>query len=96
MAPPERAGERSAAGLFLVIVGTEGDRPVAGPDLPGASIEVDVGHHLVESDWTRSELYHHVKRSLPEGTAVLVAPLRDDPKFKGQRAGVLAWLRDGR
>jgi hypothetical protein len=54
---------------------------------------------LVRSGLTRSRLYHRVKRQLPEGTALLCAPLGDEPggwpKFKGMDAGALRWLREG-
>jgi hypothetical protein len=52
---------------------------------------------LVRSSATRSGLYHATKRQLPKGSALMVAPLEDLPsgwpKFKGMRAGALAWLR---
>ena len=51
----------------------------------------------LRSALTRSKLYHRIKWQLPEGTALLCAPLGDDPdgwpKFKGMDAGALAWLR---
>lgn len=57
------------------------------------------GMWLVRSELTRSRLYHLVKRQLPDGSALLVAPLGDRPadwpKFKGMAAGALAWLRGG-
>jgi hypothetical protein len=34
---------------------------------------------LVRSDLTLSRLYHGIKRQLPEGSALLVAPLEDRP-----------------
>ena len=48
---------------------------------------------LLDSDDTRSVVYHAVKWSIPEGRSVLVAPLADDPKAKGMAPGVEAWLR---
>ena len=55
------------------------------------------GLWLIRSPLTRSKLYHRIKWQLPEGTALLCAPLGDDPdgwpKFKGMDAGALAWLR---
>ncbi|QZH74499.1 MAG: hypothetical protein JY451_12610 [Erythrobacter sp.] len=52
---------------------------------------------LVRSPLSRSRLYHAIKRQLPVDTALLVAPLDDDPdgwpKFKGGAPGALAWLR---
>jgi hypothetical protein len=48
---------------------------------------------LVRSEQTRSEVYHGLKWSVPDGRAVLVAPLADDPKAKGMARGLQAWLR---
>ena len=58
----------------------------------------DLGHGLVlvDSEQTRSVVYHAVKHSLPPGTAVLVAPLDDAPKSKGLAPGAAAWLRTHR
>lgn len=57
------------------------------------------GVWLVRSGLSRSKLYHRIKWQLPEGTALLCAPLADDPegwpKFKGMEAGALAWLKRG-
>ena len=54
---------------------------------------------LVRSDLSRSRLYHRIKDQLPAGSALLVAPLTDEPdgwpKFKGMDEGALAWLRSG-
>ena len=47
---------------------------------------------LLDSDDTRSAVYHAVKWSVPDGRAVLVAPLADDPKAKGMASGLTAWL----
>ena len=49
---------------------------------------------LVESPDTLSRVYHDLKWSLPDGTALLVAPLTERPKLKGLRAGTTTWLRD--
>lgn len=49
---------------------------------------------LIDSPESRSAVYHAVKGLVPEGTAVLVAALADDPKFKGMAPGAAAWLRN--
>jgi hypothetical protein len=49
---------------------------------------------LVESPDTLSRVYHELKWSLPDGTALLVAPLSERPKLKGLQAGTTTWLRD--
>ncbi len=49
---------------------------------------------LMRSALSRSKVYHSIKwATRPE--ALLVAPLEDDPKFKGMDAGALKWLRAG-
>ena len=52
------------------------------------------GLFLVRSERTLSRLYHAIKHQLPEGTALIVAPLEGSPKFKGMAAGALKWVRD--
>ena len=51
------------------------------------------GLYVAVSALTRSRLYHRIKRQLPPGTAFLVAPLADAPKFKGMSRGALAFTR---
>ena len=48
---------------------------------------------LLVSDHSRSEVYHGLKWSQPEGRAVLVAPLADAPKAKGMAPGLQRWLQ---
>lgn len=48
---------------------------------------------LLDSEATRSVVYHALKHHLPAGTALLVAPLADAPKMKGMAAGSTTWLR---
>jgi hypothetical protein len=48
---------------------------------------------FVDSDQTRSAVYHALKDQLPTGTPLLVAALSEVPKFKGMSAGALAWAR---
>ena len=68
-------------------------------DLHGDGHPLAQGLWLVRSALTRSKLYHRIKWQLPEGTALLCAPLADEPegwpKFKGMEAGALAWLKGG-
>ncbi len=82
--------------LYLVVVGREGERPEIDLSELGEAVEVQEGHHLVRTDADRSRAYHDVKHMLPEGTALLVAPIDGEPKFKGQDEGALAWLRETR
>ncbi|MXO49110.1 hypothetical protein GRI69_12655 [Erythrobacter vulgaris] len=68
-------------------------------DLNGDGHPLAEGLWLVRSALTRSKLYHRIKWQLPEGTALLCAPLADEPenwpKFKAMEAGALAWLKGG-
>lgn len=75
--------------LYLVYVDVDVARhPEPSPDL----VELAPGLYLTESGRTRSQVYHAIKWRLNPGK-LLVAPLADDPKFKGMTPGVLAWLR---
>jgi hypothetical protein len=51
---------------------------------------------LLDSQASRSVVYHALKHHLPAGTALLVAPLADAPKMKGMAEGTTAWLRGRR
>lgn len=48
---------------------------------------------FVDSDQSRSTVYHALKDALPAGTPLLVTELREVPKFKGMAGGTLAWVR---
>lgn len=63
-------------------------------DLSETSQELSDGLFLVRSERTLSRVYHAIKRQLPEGTALIVAPLSESPKFKGMAEGALKWVRD--
>lgn len=72
--------------------------PNYGPDnldLHGDGVKLLDGLYMIRSDLTRSKLYHRIKWQLDDDAALLVAPLADDPKFKGMEAGSLKWLRHG-
>lgn len=65
-------------------------------DLPGPWEEVRVltdDLSLVRSDASLSRVYHELKWSLPDGTALIVAPVTAAPKLKGMPPGTLTWLR---
>jgi hypothetical protein len=49
--------------------------------------------YFIESDETRSRLYHRIKRYLTDDASLLVAPLDQAPKFKGLEDGALKWTR---
>lgn len=75
----------------LYLVRFEGDDPPDG--IADEAVRLAPGLWLAHSEETRSGIYHRVKRLLPAGTPLLVAPLADHPKFKGMAPGALAWLR---
>ena len=52
------------------------------------------GLAFLDSDDTLSAVYHALKWSLPEGTALIVVPVLALPKLKGLPAGTTTWLRD--
>lgn len=49
---------------------------------------------LVDSEQSRSRVYHAVKDLLPEGAALLVSELDRVPKFRGMAPGTLRWSRE--
>jgi hypothetical protein len=49
---------------------------------------------LVDSDDTLSRVYHELKWSLPDGTALAVVPIDAAPKAKGLAPGTQAWWSD--
>ncbi len=51
------------------------------------------GLAFVDSDDTLSRVYHELGWSLPDGTALVVAPVSAAPKLRGLRPGTQTWLR---
>lgn len=74
--------------LYLVHLDNCAAQAMPGPELVALAPRL----YLAESTRTRSQLYHALKRRFQPGR-LLVAALDGDPKFKGMRAGALAWLR---
>jgi hypothetical protein len=71
---------------------------LADTELPDKALDDPVfalapGLLLAYSPLSRSRLYHRVKRALPPGAAMLVAPLSEPPKMKGMAPGALAFIR---
>jgi hypothetical protein len=72
----------------------EGDDLTEVPDGPWEDgFVLRPGLVLLRSDGTRSEVYHHLKWSQPEGRSILLAPLAEAPKAKGMAPGLKAWLQ---
>ena len=84
------------ASAYLIVVPDPPaeDGPPAPLRVADEAIELADGVYLALTDLSRSRLYHRVKHQLPAGTALLVAPLADAPKFKGMAKGALAWIRE--
>ncbi len=51
------------------------------------------GLFLVDSEDSRSRVYHDIKHWLGGDRALAVAPLARAPKFKGMAEGALNWVR---
>ncbi|MFC3231149.1 hypothetical protein ACFOGJ_28130 [Marinibaculum pumilum] len=76
--------------LFLAWIGVDRDSL----DLEGEICALNPRLFLVETELSRSKLYHRIKWQLPDDTALLVAPLAEIPKFKGMAEGSTAWARE--
>lgn len=96
-APSHR--DLSVTGLFLVWHGSTG---IGAPLIwDGDAFPMSETLWLVRTPLDRSRLYHSIKKQLPPGAALLVAPLTDSPggwpKFKALAPGSLSWLKsDGK
>lgn len=65
-------------------------------DTPGPWRELfplRAGLVFVDSEQSRSIVYHALKAELPADTPLLVARCAEVPKFKGMAPGALAWAR---
>jgi hypothetical protein len=80
----------------MLFVAWHGSEPIGdGAEGPWSDlVQLHPGLLLIDSDATRSAVYHAVKHHLPPETPLLVAPLADDPKFSRMAPGTTAWLRD--
>jgi hypothetical protein len=80
--------------MALYLIWHEADREIE-PELLHAldHFPLQPGLLVVDSDLTRSKLYHQVKWALPNDTALLCAPLKNAPKFKGMESGAFNWVR---
>ena len=93
-----RARTGHTRGVTIYVAWTSADLHELDPstDLIGPWREVLVaaaGLAFVDSDEQLSPVYHALKWSLPEGVALVVAPLADLPKAKGLARGTNSWLR---
>ena len=59
----------------------------------GAEHRLSSSHALVETELSRSALYHDIKWRLPDGTSLFVGRLAATPKMTGQRPGSVRWSR---
>ena len=81
--------------MSLYLVWHDGEQAIEPEALHGVErVALRPGLLLIDSEETRSKLYHRIKWALPTGIALLVAPLSDAPKFKGLQPGALRWLRE--
>lgn len=56
--------------------------------------EIVPGLLLLESTESLSAVYHAVKWSLPDDTALIVTPVPRTPKSRGLPGGTTTWLRE--
>jgi len=85
--------ENDESSLFLLVI-PQAESVPNGINLHGDGKRLADGLFLIESNLSRSKLYHQIKWQLPKDTALLVAPLDRNPKFMGMAEGSLSWLRD--
>ncbi|MDN4175547.1 hypothetical protein QWY28_21465 [Nocardioides sp. SOB77] len=52
------------------------------------------GLFLIDSTEHLSAVYHALKWSLPDDTALVVVPLHETPKLRGLAPGTTTWLRE--
>ena len=76
--------------LYLVYCGEPS--PEDGWRIEGSVFRTSDQICLVRTTLGRSRVYHTVKRQMSLPTSLMVAPLSDDPKFKGMGRGTLTWL----
>ncbi len=65
-------------------------------DLEGPWIEarqIAPGLLLLDSTESLSVVYHALKWSLPDRSALIVSPVHQTPKSRGMAPGTTAWLR---
>ena len=79
--------------IYLAHTSADPDRILAAA-LADDLIELTPGLLAVESDLTRSKLYHALKPLQPNAAPLLVARLTEVPKLKGMALGSLSWLRE--
>ncbi len=56
--------------------------------------ELTEGLVAIDTELSRSRLYHRLKALQPADDPLLVSQLSEPPKFKDMAPGSLAWLRD--
>ncbi|HEX8239914.1 MAG TPA: hypothetical protein VF574_09270 [Allosphingosinicella sp.] len=80
--------------MALFLVWHDGESAIAEElAAPLDRFELRPGLTLVDSELGLSPLYHRIKSALPQGSALLVAPLATAPKFKRMAKGATGWSR---
>ena len=75
--------------LFVVYCDPES----APEELEGDARTLSPGLFLIRAEQSQSQLYHKMKRQLPEDTALLVVTAASIPKFKSMTPGSTKWVR---
>jgi hypothetical protein len=78
--------------IYLAHTSAEPDRILVG-GLADDLVELAPGLLAIDSELSRSTLYHALKALQPKAAPLLVAQLTEVPKLKGMASGSLAWLR---
>lgn len=93
LAPLPETTDYSEARRDLYLVYCDEPSPENGWKIEGSVYRTSDHICLVRTTLGRSRVYHAVKRQMTLPASLMVAPLSDDPKFKGMARGTLTWLR---
>lgn len=77
--------------IFLAFAAADIPDDVPGPWTEVVRLRADLA--FVDSEQSRSRVYHALKDELPDDTPLLVSELHEVPKFKGMAPGTLTWAR---
>ena len=78
--------------IYLALTSAEADEVLAA-GLADDVCALTEGLLAIDTELTRSRLYHRLKPLQPAAAPLLVAAIDEPPKFKGMAPGALAWFR---
>lgn len=97
VADPSREGGRDLQSRDMPIYLTYFESPSPGPSRLEQALEpAKLRDHLwlVQTDQTRSQLYHRIKKQLDEDAGLLVVQIEHPPKIKHLNAGTTKWIQE--